>query len=98
MTWPGIRRRCSAALAVAILGGIAACHRSELPERGSYAARLYARRCSGCHVAYNPGSMTAAMWEVQVHAMEGRMAQAGMPLSDDERHTIVEYLTRNAGG
>jgi hypothetical protein len=91
-------RRCGAALAVAILGGTCGCHRSALPENGSYAARLYAERCGGCHAAYNPRSMTAAMWEVQVQAMEPRIAQTGRPLSAAERRAIVEYLTRNAGG
>jgi hypothetical protein len=38
------------------------------------------------------------MWEVQVQAMEPRMAQAGRPLSEHERRAILDYLTRNAGG
>lgn len=91
-------RRFGAALAVAILGGTCGCHRAALPESGSYAERLYAERCGGCHAAYNPRSMTAAMWEVQVQAMEHRIALTGRPLSADERRTIIDYLTRNAGG
>jgi hypothetical protein len=98
VTRPAVWRRIGAALAVAILGGICGCSRpSALPERSSYAARLYVERCDGCHAVYNPRSMTAAMWQVQVQAMEPRMAQAGRRLSEVERRTIVEYLTRNAG-
>ncbi|HTW88361.1 MAG TPA: hypothetical protein VMD75_10185 [Candidatus Binataceae bacterium] len=95
---PATWRGCRATLAVAILGGIWGCHRAPLPETGSYAERLYVERCGGCHAAYNPRSMTAAMWQVQVQAMEPRIAQTGRPLSLDERRAIVDYLTRNAGG
>jgi Dihaem cytochrome c len=92
-------RRFGAVWALATLGGFCACNRpAALPEHGSYAARLYVERCGGCHAAYNPRSMTAGMWQVQVQAMEPRMAQAGLPLSDAERRTILRYLTRNAGG
>jgi len=91
-------RRFGAAVAVAMLGAIAGCRSAPLPEHGSYAARLYATRCGSCHSAYNPRSMTAAMWQVQMQAMEPRMAEAGRPLSEAERRTIIEYLTRNAGG
>lgn len=42
--------------------------------------------------------MTAAMWAVQVRAMEGRMQEAGMPpLTAAERKTILNYLEHNAG-
>ncbi len=90
-------RRCLA-LGLAMLAGVAGCRRAALPESGSYPARLYTERCGACHAAYNPRSMTATMWAVQMQAMDPRMAQAGRPLSDAERRTILEYLTRNAGG
>jgi hypothetical protein len=69
-----------------------------LPEGGSSAEQLYAGRCGGCHRPYLPSSMTAAMWEQQVEAMQLKMAQAGVaPLSDTERRAIMDYLERNAG-
>ena len=69
-----------------------------LPEQGSYAQRLYAERCGGCHKPYNPASMTAAMWEMQVQAMRAKIAQAGQPpLSPTQDQTILDYLKRNAG-
>ncbi len=86
------------ALFLAMLAALAGCHRATLPESGTYPARLYAARCGTCHAAYNPRSMTAAMWQVQLQAMEPRMAATGHPLSDDDRRAILEYLTRNAGG
>jgi len=91
-------RRALAGLHLALGLFAAGCRGAALPEAASPAARLYVERCGTCHAAYNPRSMTAAMWEVQVQAMEPRMAQAGRPLSEHERHAILDYLTRNAGG
>lgn len=46
---------------------------------------------------YNPGSLTASMWEVQVQAMEPRMREAGLPtLTHDERRAILDYLQQHA--
>lgn len=89
-------------LRILLLAGVAAllfaCQRSKLPHADSYAARLYAKRCGTCHTVYNPHEMTAAMWAVQVKAMQGRMRQAGVPpLTPAERKAILDYLTRNAG-
>lgn len=86
------------ALAVALIACAAGCRGPSLPEAGDDAERLYVERCGTCHAAYNPRSMTAAMWAVQMDAMEPRMAQAGRTLSERERRAILDYLTRNAGG
>jgi hypothetical protein len=70
----------------------------DLPQQDTYAGQLYIRRCSGCHAPYNPRTMTPAMWQVQVDAMEPKMRAAGLqPLTPDQRATIMDYLTRNAG-
>jgi mono/diheme cytochrome c family protein len=75
---------------------LTACQRP-LPEQGSPDQALYARRCGSCHRPYNPRSLTAAMWQVQMQAMEPRIEQAGMPaLTAPERHDILSYLSRNA--
>jgi len=38
------------------------------------------------------------MWAVKVDAMQDLMRRAGVPpLTTDERKTILNYLTRNAG-
>ena len=67
-------------------------------EQGSYAAQLYLNRCGQCHQAYNPSLMTAPMWAVKVDLMQERMKQTGLaPLTPDERKTILEYLSSNAG-
>jgi hypothetical protein len=76
---------------------VAACARP-LPEAGSSSAQLYVARCGSCHRAYNPASMTSAMWQMQVKAMDVKMAQAGQPpLTLEQRAAILDYLERNAG-
>jgi mono/diheme cytochrome c family protein len=76
----------------------AGCNRP-LPEQNSAAAHLYASRCGQCHRAYAPGSLSAAMWQVQVEMMEAKMRQYHVPpLTDQERDAILSYLTRNAAG
>jgi Dihaem cytochrome c len=86
-------------LAAALLAaGAPGCDRKPLPERGSYAERIYVNRCGKCHVPYNPGAMTAAMWQLQVQMMQDKMSEAGVPpLSERQRAAILDYLTRNAG-
>jgi hypothetical protein len=77
---------------------LAACHARSLPEADSDGARTYVDRCGRCHRAYDPRSMTGAMWQTQVELMDTKIRQAGMePLTGDQRHTILDYLTRNAG-
>ena len=77
----------------------ASCQKSKpLPEQGTYAQQLYVERCGACHRPYNPASMTAAMWEAQIEAMDIKIAQAGQPpLSPHQHLTILDYLKRNAG-
>lgn len=85
------------ALLVALLI-VAGCAR-RLPEEGGPAARLYQARCGSCHQAYDPRSLTAAMWAMQVGAMGPRIAAAGQaPLTPEEQQAILDYLRRNAGG
>lgn len=70
-----------------------------LPEEGSADAVLYGERCGTCHPAYHPGTLTAAMWRIQVQRMDTKYAEAGMqPPGAAERARILAYLTRHAGG
>ncbi len=86
-----------AVLAVSL--AVAGCGKpTPLPEQGTNVQQLYVQRCGMCHRPYNPASMTAAMWEVQVEAMRAKIARAGQPpLSGDQRLVILDYLKRNAG-
>jgi len=90
-------------LAIAILTAAvtltaAACAKP-LPEQGTHAERLYAGRCGTCHRPYHPHSMTFAMWQVQMAAMQLKIGAAGeAPLTLDQQHEILGYLQRNAGG
>ena len=87
-----------AAVTAAAVIYLAACHPRPLPEAGSEAAHTYVARCGRCHRAYDPRSMTGAMWQTQVELMDTKIRQAGMePLTGDQRETILDYLTRNAG-
>jgi hypothetical protein len=70
----------------------------ELPEPDSPGARVYRERCGGCHVVYAPGSMTIAMWDVQLDRMRRLFAQRGLPwLAADEERTLRAYLAAHAG-
>ena len=70
-----------------------------LPEEGSPAASLYASRCGGCHVVYQPKSMTMAMWKLQIDRMDQKYRAAGIAVpSADEKTQILDYLNRHAGG
>lgn len=83
-------------LAAAVSTLCLACQKP-LPEQGTSAEQLYSHRCGSCHRAYSPASMTVAMWEMQLDAMQVKMLQAGQsPLSADEQREILEYLQRNA--
>ena len=87
-----------AAVTAATVSFLAACHARPLPEADSEAARTYVERCGMCHRAYDPRSLTGAMWQTQVELMDTKIRQAGMePLTGDQRHIILDYLTRNAG-
>ena len=103
---PAKRMRRSSRLATCFVGAIAAalglslaaCKSRPLPEADSAAASVYVQHCSQCHRAYDPRSMTAAMWETQVDAMDQKIRASGMePLTSDQRRIILDYLDRNAG-
>lgn len=90
--------RTGLALASVVFTSLAGCKQAPLPEQDSYAGQLYVRQCGQCHSPYNPHSMTAAMWEIEVPKMEEKIRQSGLPpLETAQRQTILEYLKRNAG-
>lgn len=75
---------------------LAGCAKS-LPDSRSPAAQLYAARCGSCHQLYAPRSLTAAMWEIQLNAMQDKIIAAGKPpLTPAEKDQILNYLQRNA--
>jgi len=86
--------RALACLALVLrLALVAGCSRS-LPDSASPGAQLYQARCaSGCHRLYDPGSMTSAMWEIQVDRMQQEVARHGLgPLTEQERRLVLSYL------
>jgi mono/diheme cytochrome c family protein len=97
-TITSIYRRWITAVLLGTTALLASCQKGKMPDQGSYAAQLYLNRCGQCHQAYNPSLMTAPMWAVKVDLMQERMKQTGLaPLTPDERETILEYLSSNAG-
>jgi len=92
------RRRAAAARALPVALLLAAGCTRPLPEAESPAAKLYVAQCGMCHVAYHPGLMTPAMWEVQVARMDEQRSRRGLPpLAADDRRVILEYLRAHAG-
>jgi hypothetical protein len=88
-----VERICIFLVVALLLGGIG-CNAS-LPEPESPAARLYQRRCSGCHRVYAPGVLTAEMWTFMVNRMEQEFQRRGLPpLQAEEKQTILDYLQR----
>ena len=87
-------------LPLALLLGVSAACSPDLPEKESAGARLYAERCSsGCHRVFAPGSLTFAMWEVQVERMQGDIVRRGLPpLTPEEKQTVLSYLRRHSAG
>ena len=84
--------------ALVLMYALAGCAKP-LPELGSASEQLYAAKCGSCHSAYNPHSLTAPMWQVQMEAMQVKIAAAGQrPLTPEEQNDILTYLQRNAGG
>ncbi len=79
------------------LGVLLGCAKS-MPDQRSPGAQLYLTRCGSCHQPYAPQSLTAAMWEIQIAAMQDKIIAAGQsPLTSTEKAGILEYLKRNAG-
>jgi hypothetical protein len=83
-------------IAIALVAATSGCSPS-LPEAGTPAAELYARRCGACHSPYNPKLLTPKMWETMVDRMETVMKRQGMELPAADKTTILEYVSRNAG-
>ncbi|MDG2307277.1 MAG: hypothetical protein P8R42_22050 [Candidatus Binatia bacterium] len=71
---------------------------SPLPDAESPEAKLYARECGTCHVAYPPHMLKPAMWEMQMGRMALLRAQRGLPpLAAHDEKAILDYLTKHAG-
>ena len=69
-----------------------------LPDPQARGARVLRERCAGCHRLYAPGSMTLAMWQVQMGRMREEFARRGMPwLEPEEERALLVYLAAHAG-
>lgn len=85
--------RNPAAYVLALVAVLAPACNATLPDPESPGAQIYRERCNGCHRLYAPGSLTAAMWEIQLDRMQEEMARRGeRPLDATERDTVLRYL------
>lgn len=86
------------ALTLFLGGPFAAGCSSPLPDADSPEAKLYARECGTCHVAYPPHMLKPAMWEMQMGRMALLRSQRGLPsLAAHDEKAILDYLTKHAG-
>ena len=93
---PRYRRRLGVIAATALLI-FAGCAPKPLPEDGTATEQLYVHRCGVCHRAYDPSTLTPAMWQLQIDAMELKISAAGMPpLTPDDKQAILAYLERHS--
>jgi hypothetical protein len=84
-------------LAILIALAAVACAPS-LPDPESPGAVVLRTRCGGCHAVDAPGTMTFAMWEVQLDRMRRLYAQRGIAwLQPDEERALLAYLRAHAG-
>jgi hypothetical protein len=89
--------RYFAAISLTALLIFAGCVPKPLPEDGTATEQLYVHRCGVCHRAYTPSTLTSAMWQLQVDAMELKISAAGMPpLTSGDKQTILAYLERHS--
>lgn len=69
-----------------------------LPDADSPGAKVLQQRCTACHAIPAPGSMTLAMWQMQLDRMHQLFNQLGKPwLSADEESALQEYLRTHSG-
>ena len=82
---------------VPLLALVAGCAPA-LPDPDAPGARVLRERCASCHRLYEPGSMTLAMWQVQLGRMHEEFARRSMPwLAPDEERALLDYLGAHAG-
>ena len=84
-------------ISVGIIGLSSACAtQPNIPERKTPEAQLFLKICTQCHSFPHPGRHTTEEWDHYVNLMEGHMKTKGIPLSAQDKSTILSYLKRNA--
>lgn len=74
------------------------CVEQSMPEPGEPQTHVYESKCGLCHKPFHPLVHTSVGWKNVVARMEKNAAEQGMVhfLNDEERGTILEYLTRHS--
>jgi len=68
-----------------------------IPDADSPEAKIYAAKCSACHVLPHPKRLHFEQWRHMLQLMERRMKERNVPLpSETERQAIANYLKTHA--
>ncbi|MDQ7011880.1 MAG: hypothetical protein Q9M29_08675 [Mariprofundaceae bacterium] len=68
-----------------------------IPDADSPQAKIYAEKCSVCHVLPHPKRLHFAQWQHMLTLMDRRMKERHVPLpGKEERQAIVDYLKTHA--
>ncbi len=94
---------CRTGVTILLMAGLSACSGpavrhggTSIPQAGTADAQVYIDRCSSCHVLPHPKRLGYEGWTAVVAVMEKRIAERGMlPLDEQERQSILDYLRRN---
>ena len=84
-----MRRPLRAAALCILAGALAACSGGRPRGPMSDGERMYMRKCTSCHRAYEPSSRTAAQWQDSMAEME---KQKKVHLGQEDRALILGYL------
>lgn len=84
-------------LAVFTLLVISGCN-IPLPEADSEVVATYTAKCGVCHPPVHPKKLTKREWKSILKVMEKKVELTGVrePLSEEERASILAYLTRHS--
>ncbi|MCF7822041.1 MAG: diheme cytochrome c [Mariprofundaceae bacterium] len=68
-----------------------------IPDADSPQAKVYAEKCSICHVLPHPKRLSFNGWKHMLTLMDQRIQERGLsPLEPEERKAIAAYLERHA--
>ncbi len=80
-----------------LIMALAACASTgKFPEEGTTAQQTFVRQCGQCHSLPHPGRHTPEQWDHVLGMMVGFMKERNMAYTNEDMHTIREYLHRNA--
>jgi len=84
-------------IAVCLASAVTSYAATPIPDADSPQAKVYAEKCSVCHVLPHPKRLHFAQWQHMLTLMDQRMKERHVPLpSEEERQAIEDYLKTHA--